>query len=245
MSGCMSLTYVSYLWLSFSVSHSQDGTLRPLDRPPQRYGSNAPPGQRARTGNPYFHSDAGSAQASGGQTPFGSIGRTPNPYAEGGKTPAWNASSRTPNPYVDGGKTPAWNASSRTPNPYAEGGRTPAWNVSRTPNPYGNAGGGGNTTGMSSWGGATPGRNAAWGNATPARPSGGAGYSGGAAEEWGASATGWVSRTIFIVISVMSDHCIGFIFFSFTECSDAICRSYARDPSWSDSRIFGADTCCK
>jgi len=234
------VTYSCILFMSefFSVSHSPDGTLRPLGRQPHRHGSNVPPGQRAGMGNSYFRSDAGSPQANGGQTPFGTIGRTPNPYAEGGKTPAWNASSRTPNPYVDGGKTPAWNASSRTPNPYAEGGRTPAWNVSRTPNPYGNPGGAGNTTGMSSWGGATPGRNAVWGNATPARPSGLVGNSGSAAEEWGANASSWVSRTVFIVISAtLSDH--------WTECSDASCCSYARDSSWADSCIFGANTCGK
>ncbi|KAH7883023.1 hypothetical protein F5I97DRAFT_1960163 [Phlebopus sp. FC_14] len=108
-----------------------DGTLIPLS---QYYNPNrAQQGgfkAPARTPNPY---------ANGGRTPGWGGGRTPNPYASGdGKTPAWGASSRTPNPYASGdGKTPAWNAASRTPNPYQDGGKTPAWNASsRTPNPY-------------------------------------------------------------------------------------------------------------
>ena len=133
------------------------------------------------TSNPYNNS-GGFGPQSGSRTPF-AAGRTPNPYADGGRTPAWNASSRTPNPY-DGTKTPAWNASSRTPNPYANdggktpvyGGRTPAWTGSKTPNPYG---GGGST-----WGGATPQavRGAGWGGATPST----SGSSGG----WNAN-SGW------------------------------------------------------
>ncbi|KAJ3745541.1 transcription elongation factor SPT5 [Lentinula detonsa] len=120
---------------------------------------------------------------SGGRTPFGAGagagvggGRTPNPYAAGNQTPAWNTGSKTPNPYAHGNagggnQTPAWNVGSKTPNPYTlggggggGGGQTPAWNVGgRTPNPYvnknstsgnGGDGGGGNST----WGGATPGR---------------------------------------------------------------------------------------
>jgi hypothetical protein len=147
-------------------------------------------------GNPYNAGGFG-GNAAGGRTPFANSGRTPNPYAEG-RTPGWNA-SRTPNPYVDGGKTPAWNASSRTPNPYADGSKTPAWNASsRTPNPY-NSGGG-----ASSWGGATPGRNVAptggssWGGATPGRANAGWGTTDGWASPkntgWGATeSTPWVS----------------------------------------------------
>lgn len=127
---------------------------------------------------------------SGGRTPFNSVGRTPNPYAEGGRTPAWNASSRTPNPYAESGKTPAWNASSRTPNPYADGGRTPAWNAnSRTPNPYAtgaNAGAGVGT----GWGGATPGRTAGWGGATPGRN-----VTAGTGGGWGSSADSWADSS--------------------------------------------------
>jgi transcription elongation factor SPT5 len=121
--------------------------------------------------------------------PFAS-GKTPNPYAGGGRTPGWGSSrtpnphadsgrgwgSKTPNPYLDGGKTPAWSTSSKTPNPYAEGGKTPAWLAgSKTPIPYSNPSGGGwggatPGRGASGWGGATPGRGAnAWGGATPAR----------------------------------------------------------------------------
>ncbi|KAL6302286.1 hypothetical protein BKA93DRAFT_405442 [Sparassis latifolia] len=132
-----------------------------------------------RTPNPYNQ---------GGRTPaWGATGRTPNPYAAvDGRTPAWSASSRTPNPYADTGKTPTWNASSRTPNPYGQdGGRTPAWNSAvRTPNPYNNAQLGGTSPAnpsSSSWGGATPGRSSGagggWGS-----PSGGG---------WGEGASTW------------------------------------------------------
>ncbi|KAH6562967.1 hypothetical protein BASA50_006097 [Batrachochytrium salamandrivorans] len=49
---------------------------------------------------------------------------TPNPYSNGGRTPAWEAGSRTP----------AWNAGSKTPAWGEGGGRTPAWEASsRTP----------------------------------------------------------------------------------------------------------------
>jgi transcription elongation factor SPT5 len=54
----------------------------------------------------------------GGHTPFG-VGRTPNPYANDGKTPVWN-SLHIPNPYGDGGKMPAWNILSKTPNPHTD-----------------------------------------------------------------------------------------------------------------------------
>ena len=62
----------------------------------------------------------------GGKTHAWDGGRTPNPYADSSRTPAWGAGGRTPNLAMDGGKTPAWNA----------GARTPAWNAARTPNPY-------------------------------------------------------------------------------------------------------------
>lgn len=129
---------------------------------------------RGGMSNPYANaSNFGSPGVN--RTAFGA-GRTPNPYADGGKTPAWNP-SRTPNASGDGGKTPAWSVSSKTPNPYAEGGRTPAfggrtpaWHPSgsKTPNPY--------TSGGNTWGDA--GRDTAWGS-TPARPSG------SSSSEWG------------------------------------------------------------
>ncbi|KAG8216091.1 hypothetical protein J3R82DRAFT_8092 [Butyriboletus roseoflavus] len=162
-----------------------DGTLIPLNKPfNPNYGQGGfkAPGAPARTPNPY-------AQATGGRTPGWGSGRTPNPYAngdgrapgDGGKTPAWNASSRTPNPYQDGAKTPAWNASSRTPNPYQEGNKTPAWNASsRTPDTYANsnsspnwANDGGRTPRPgwgAGWGGGSSDTNNAWGNTSPARP---------------------------------------------------------------------------
>jgi transcription elongation factor SPT5 len=115
-----------------------NGQLEPLEGPGAgKYSGSSyhgSPASNTRTPNPY---------AQGGRTPaWGSSGRTPNPYAVSGdvRTPAWNVGSRTPNPYAtDGGRTPAWSATSRTPNPYAaaDGGRTPAWTAnSRTPNPY-------------------------------------------------------------------------------------------------------------
>ncbi|KAJ3182149.1 transcription elongation factor spt5 [Gaertneriomyces sp. JEL0708] len=69
-----------------------------------------------------------------GKTPIHRAGAfTPGGrYGDGGRTPAWDASSRTP-AYGAGGRTPAWDASSRTP-AYGAGGRTPAWDAgSRTP----------------------------------------------------------------------------------------------------------------
>ncbi|KAL7284752.1 hypothetical protein ACG7TL_002059 [Trametes sanguinea] len=133
-----------------------DGSLEPLEK---SYAMGPP-----RTGgfgggqtpNPYNQ---------GGKTPaWGQTGRTPNPYNDT-RTPAWTASSRTPNPYAaNHGKTPAWDATARTPNPYTQGGMTPGWNPSsgRTPNPYAN-GGGGASSSSSSWG--------ASGGMTPGRPS--------------------------------------------------------------------------
>ncbi|KAJ3786497.1 transcription elongation factor SPT5 [Lentinula aff. detonsa] len=121
----------------------------------------------------------------GGRTPFGAGagsggapgggGRTPNPYAAGNQTPAWNTGSKTPNPYAHGNagagnQTPAWNVGSKTPNPYTlssgggsgGGGQTPAWNVGgRTPNPYTNKNStstNNSNSNSNSWGGATPGR---------------------------------------------------------------------------------------
>ncbi|EPQ50819.1 transcription elongation factor Spt5 [Gloeophyllum trabeum ATCC 11539] len=178
-----------------------DGRLIPLDQ--VRFGgfgggSMGPP----RTANPYAQ-NGGRTPAGGGwggATPGAGWGappsRTPNPYNESGKTPAWNVSSRTPNPYaMDGGKTPAWNAATRTPNPYADGSRTPAWNVgSRTPNPYASGGAGAS----SGWGGATPGRpsessggwgsgsgSGGWGGASPSKGGGG----------WGSSSESWSAPT--------------------------------------------------
>ena len=110
---------------------------RPRNMPP-------PPVPGNRTVNPYA-SEGGSTPVRSvvgrtpgwGRTPNpldartpGGQSRTPNPYADGGRTPAWNATAQTP----------AWNTSSRTPNPYTmqesmDGGRTPRWNSSssRTP----------------------------------------------------------------------------------------------------------------
>ncbi|KAJ3731768.1 transcription elongation factor SPT5 [Lentinula guzmanii] len=93
----------------------------------------------------------------GGRTPFGAGGRTPF-GAGAGSGGAPGGGGRTPNPYAAGNQTPAWNTGSKTPNPYAHGNagagnQTPAWNVgSKTPNPYTLSSGGG------SGGGATPGR---------------------------------------------------------------------------------------
>ena len=57
----------------------------------------------------------------GGKTPmYASGSRTPMGRVEGGRTPAWDASSRTP-AWNPGSRTPAWNPSSRTPNPYTAG----------------------------------------------------------------------------------------------------------------------------
>ncbi|KAG6832190.1 hypothetical protein H0H87_002300 [Tephrocybe sp. NHM501043] len=71
----------------------------------------------------------------------------------------------------------------------ADGGRTPAWNASaRTPNPYTSSGTASGSSG-STWGGATPGRNAGgppassgWGGATPKKPTGGG---------WGSNTDSW------------------------------------------------------
>ncbi|KAH9903261.1 transcription elongation factor Spt5 [Cubamyces lactineus] len=125
-----------------------DGSLEPLEKSFTSMGPPRSGGFGNQTPNPYNQ---------GGRTPaWGQTGRTPNPYNDS-RTPAWTASSKTPNPYVDHGKTPAWDATARTPNPYNQGGKTPAWNTSaRTPNPYANGGG------SSTWGGATPGRGVNW-----------------------------------------------------------------------------------
>lgn len=137
--------------------------------------------------NPYVN-PGNFGPSNGARTPF--AGRTPNPYADGSKTPAWNASSRTPNPYGEGSKTPAWSVLSKTPNPYADGGKTPGWG-SKTPNPYASGSGTG-----TSWGGTSPGRNAAWGDTSPARPSGAEWGS----DDWSAPPRSfdstWVSRSI-------------------------------------------------
>ncbi|KAG8896259.1 transcription elongation factor spt5 [Tulasnella sp. 403] len=146
-----------------------------------------PPTPNARaTPNPY----------SGGMTPGGgrrTDGRTPNPYADGGRTPG----------FADGGRTPgsnAWTASSRTPNPYAAG---------RTPNPYSNDGG--RTPFGSFGGGRTPGRSS--GGATPnpytarsdprvrpgTTPAGAGATSGGwgapSSSDWGAANDDWGAQT--------------------------------------------------
>jgi len=128
-----------------------------------------------KTPNPYLDS---------GKTPAWGSSRTPNPYADSSRTPAWG--SKTPNPYVDSGKTPAWSAASKTPNPYADSGKTPAWSASsKTPNPYSSASG---------WGGATPGRGATWGGATPGRGTSGWGGATPARSGWGGATparSGW------------------------------------------------------
>lgn len=130
---------------------SVDGSLDALEgRTSNGFGSMGPPMPKDLWGS-----------TNGGKTPAWGGGRTPNPYADSSRTPAWGAGGRTPNPALDGGKTPAWNA----------GARTPAWNSSaRTPNPY------------AADGGRTP----AWGGGkTPAHPSSG---SGGGSGGWGGSA---------------------------------------------------------
>ncbi|KAI0366514.1 transcription elongation factor Spt5 [Pilatotrama ljubarskyi] len=125
-----------------------DGSLEPLEKSFAPMGPPRTGGFGGQTPNPYNQ---------GGRTPaWGQTGRTPNPYSDS-RTPAWMASSKTPNPYAE--KTPAWDATARTPNPYNQGGKTPAWNSSsRTPNPYANGGG------SSAWaaGGLTPGRPTSW-----------------------------------------------------------------------------------
>ena len=167
--------------------------MEPLNKPPRLGGGGGGPGPRGGNANPYHSGGGGfgSPQQNDSRTPFPS--RTPMHSADS----TWQASnnSRTPNPYADGGRTPAWNASSRTPNPYADGARTPAWNVgSRTPNPYATGSNGGplGSGAGSGWGGgggggATPARPGGW--QTPARVA--AAAPAPAAPSWGATAEPW------------------------------------------------------
>ncbi|TFK52900.1 transcription elongation factor Spt5 [Heliocybe sulcata] len=175
-----------------------EGRLVPLGQAvfssPGHGGSMGPPRSSTSGGRP--GGGWGGSTANGWGAP---PSRTPNPYNDSGKTPAWGSSSRTPNPYAtDGGKTPAWSAMSRTPNPYADGGRTPAWNVgSRTPNPYGGSGG----ASSGGWGGATPGRptesSGGWGSSSGGGGWGGASpnKSGGGGGGWGSSNDTWSAPT--------------------------------------------------
>ena len=206
-----------------------------MNKPPRHGGGPS----RGGNANPYHSGGGGfgSPQQNDSRTPFPS--RTPMHSA----TPGWQAanSSRTPNPYADGGRTPAWNASSRTPNPYADGGRTPAWNVgSRTPNPYATGSNGGplGTGAGSGWGGggATPARPGGW--QTPARaavppPAPAAPSWGAAAEAWGtsprAAPTPWDSSWV---------GCFNYLNFFFTydlllaKCSYTCSSSYTRNSYW-------------
>ncbi|GMM30484.1 transcription elongation factor [Martiniozyma asiatica (nom. inval.)] len=66
-----------------------------------------------------------SAWGSGGKTPaWGSGGKTPA-WGDGGKTPAWGDGGKTP-AWGDGGKTPAWGSGGKTP-AWGDGGKTPSW----------------------------------------------------------------------------------------------------------------------
>lgn len=101
--------------------------------PPRSFGQNNfnQPSQNPYN-QPSFGNDGARTPAPGKTPAYG--GRTPMHPPSDSRTPAWNV-SRTPNPYAGGGRTPAWTAgsatpawgASRTPNPYADGGRTPGW----------------------------------------------------------------------------------------------------------------------
>jgi transcription elongation factor SPT5 len=91
--------------------------------------------------------------------------RTPNPYGDRGKTPAWSVSSKMPNPYTDG-RTPGWSE------------RTPALNSgSKTLNPSVAV------SGSTSWGNSTLARNPGWGNTLGSS----SGTAGGWGDDWSTS----------------------------------------------------------
>jgi transcription elongation factor SPT5 len=106
------------------------------------------------------------AGGSGGRTPAGRFGQTPNPYAGGGGGGGFGG-GKTPNPYAAGGRTPApsfggggggktpgWaggGMGGKTPAYGGDGGKTPAWGA-----PAGGAGAGGRTPAWAGGGGRTP-----------------------------------------------------------------------------------------
>jgi transcription elongation factor SPT5 len=96
-------------------------------------------GKDGKAATPMYSNTFGSTMSSGfdgGKTPAYESGlgaATPNPYASGAKSSAWDSGSKTP-AWDAGSKTPAWDAGSKTP-AWDAGSKTPTWE-GRTPGSY-------------------------------------------------------------------------------------------------------------